>query len=40
MSSIPKLNVVPQIEWVPVDDKDKLGKTDRTGGIGSTNTRK
>ena len=34
------LNVVPQIEWVPVDDKDKLGKTDRTGGFGSTNTRK
>lgn len=34
------LNVVPQIEWVPVDDKDELGKTDRTGGFGSTNTRK
>ena len=34
------LNVVPQIEWVPVDDKDKLGKTDRTVGFGSTNTRK
>lgn len=34
------INETPQIEWVPVESKDELGKTDRTGGFGSTNTRK
>ena len=27
---------VPQIEWVPVESKDDLGKTGRNGGFGHT----
>ena len=30
------LKEVPQIEWVPVESKDDLGKTGRNGGFGYT----
>lgn len=30
------LKEVPQIEWVPVESKDDLGKTGRNGGFGHT----